>query len=135
MTPLEPDRPELSSEDAAFVEQLRQTYRWPERSGARRAAFRSRIDERLAQRGRGWRGLLVPVALTAAAAAALVVWLALPPGSEPDAGAPLVATTQPASETPEDAILALTEPGSEIDRNSSLPEDYEAISSLLLGGV
>jgi hypothetical protein len=119
--------PGLSGEEERFVEQLREQYVPDPMTPARRAAF----DESLRTRreGRGWRtGTWAPLA-AAAAALVLAVWLVTSPRVDDD-----VPTAEVADEWAY-ALLISTEfedtrtgAGSE-----TLPEDYLAIESLLLG--
>lgn len=133
MTSSDPDHPLLSPEDGAFVERVREVYAWPEQTEFERAAFSARLNERL-QRKRARRAIWIPATLATAAVgvAVLAVWVLLPSAPLDERSSELA---RAGGETAEEALLALTQPTQSIDRDTSLPADYEAISSLLLNGV
>lgn len=121
----------LPPEDARFVARVSEAFAPPEPTPADRARFRARLDERLASRGRdrAW-PWLVPAAL--ALAAALIVTLRAPVDEPSPDAPPLAATPADASETdPEQqALLAFASDNDSSDEDS-LPEDYQAIASLM----
>jgi len=121
----------LRPEDARFVARLAEVFTPPEPTPADRARFRSRLDERLARRGRAraW-GWLAPAAL--ALGAALVVTLRAPI-DEPSQGTPAgAATPTDAIETdPEQQTLLAFVTEDDFSDEDSLPEDYQAIASLM----
>ncbi len=133
MTSSGPVRPDLSPADGAFVDRVREVYTWPEQTDFERAAFRARLDERL-PRTRGRRAIWVPAALATAGMGVAALVISVLPLSAPldERSSELL---HAGGETAQEALLALTQPTQSIDRNSSLPTDYEAISSLLLDGV
>ncbi len=120
----------LSDEDRAFVERIASVYKRAPMSPERAIEFDERLEQRLERRQLPW---LVPSgALAAVATVGLAIWLALP-GSE----SPQHMSLEPVAGSEislEDGLLSLTS-GSEIDRDSSLPEDYRAIASLFMEGV
>jgi hypothetical protein len=137
MTHPDRERPELSREDAAFVERIASLSDAPGLSATRRVAFQAELDRRLARRSR-W--LLRPalVGTLAAGAAAALLLLAGPDGPEPDepagervARAEAMATGS--TTTPDQALLSLMDE-SDDGVESALPADYVAIESLILGG-
>ena len=137
MSDIERNRPELTSEEASFVERVTTSYAPPPMSPSQRVAFRQRLDARLGPRRRTW--LVAPLAGVAAAAAALALWLAVPGAVEPIPGATPGAHNR-ATAAPEEsedgsideALFALT---TSDERDGSLPDDYAAIASLLLDGA
>ncbi len=144
MTPNDDDRPELSSEDARFVRRIAEAWAPPEPTAARRARFDARLAERLARRRSPRRALVLAATL---AAAALVVLVRVggetgrtgvtekPKAPQGIASAPPIAPAE--SATAEETLIALASDralasavaGS--DRDEALPEDYQAIASLL----
>ena len=133
MTSSDPDQPALSPEDDAFVERVREVYAWPEQTDFERAAFRARLDEHL-PRKRGRRPIWMTAGLATAGVgvAVLAIWV-LPTSAPLNEGSSEL--VRAGGETAEEALLALTQPTQSIDRDASLPADYEAISSLFLNGV
>jgi hypothetical protein len=111
----------LSRDDARFVARVAGAYAPPEPSAADRARFRARLDEKLARRERPapWRWL-APAAL--AAVAVLFVTTQLRVGD--------VAPGPAASDAEEETLLALVT-GDAASDDASLPEDYQAIASLM----
>jgi hypothetical protein len=135
MNPADPDRPTLGPEDERLVRLVAEASRPPALDAARRAAFTAELERRLARlRRRGWSTALA-LALGVAAAALLLF-----AGGERATRRPVAAGRPSAPEAPaangvsaEEALLAL-EGESSVPRDESLPEDYVAIESLLLGG-
>ena len=137
MSPHDDRRPEETSdaglppEDARFVARVAEAYAPPEPTPADRARFRSQLDERLAgrDRARAWRWL-APAAL--ALGAALVVTLRAPV-DEPSEGAPALAATtaDPIETDPEQQTLLAFVSEDDSSDEDSLPEDYQAIASLM----
>jgi hypothetical protein len=138
MNPADPDRPGLTPEDERLVLLVAEASRPPALGAARRAAFTAELEQRLARPPRrGWRSALALAVGTAAAA--LLLFAA---GEQPATRRPerVVAEMPSAPEAPaangvsaEEALLAL-DGESAAERDESLPEDYVAIESLLLGG-
>lgn len=147
------DVPELSPADARLVSRIEESYRAPERLPAARVAFQDALDARLA-RGRG--GLVAAgrarafAGVAAVGALGVLAWaifagLGAGDALEPDrnvaqrSSTPVVVAMaesggiEPANfeATPEEALLALSEDGTE--SLGELPDDYEAIASLFLG--
>lgn len=143
MTRARDQRPETTSDDARFVEVLRDAYA-PEPLGpARRAALDAELRERIARRARCWR---VGGAAAAVAATAAMAWWLLPvsptalPGSAP-AAAPQRAEATPAPESPAGGDVEAWElellygsDAAQPDGEAELPEEYLAIASVLLDG-
>jgi ferric-dicitrate binding protein FerR (iron transport regulator) len=136
MTARDRERPDLAPDDAAFVRRLAELSAAPEASPARRAAFQAELDRRLARRrGVGWSLLAGAVA----AGAALAVLLRAGDGPPAPADGTVTARAEAAAvrgqtATPEEALLSLTSE-SAADPDVSLPNDYVAIATLLLGEV
>jgi hypothetical protein len=128
------DRPEqratdaLAPDDARFVARVADAYAPPEPSAADRARFRARLEEKLARRNRApsWRWL-APAAL--AAVAALLVTTQLRVGDVAP-GQVVSVTNRAASDAQEETLLALVT-GEAASDDASLPEDYQAIASLM----
>jgi hypothetical protein len=123
----------LSPDEHDFVASVREAYRWPEPSPAARAAFRARLEQRLDQRRGGAAPVWASLAVAGVAAMALAVWLI--PADESHR-AISEAPTHLAMPAAGDAILALAaSPDDDLGKDASLPDEYVAISDLLLGGV
>jgi len=121
----------LSPDDARFVARMAEAFTPPEPTPADRARFRSRLDERLvrSERARAWRWL-APAAL--ALGAALVVTLRAPVDESSHDAPALAATPSDAIETdPEQQILLAFVSEDDSRDEDSLPEDYQAIASLM----
>ncbi len=128
MTTDDGDRdPRLSPADEAFVRRIASAYAPPRPSAPQRAAFMARLDARFERSRRRRQG----GALVAAAAAALAAFALL---HAPSQAPPAQRAAAPgAGSAQAEAILALAiaqEPASD----AALPEDYEAIAGVLLGG-
>ena len=134
MSDAEQNRPDLTREEASFVERVATSYAPPPTSSSQRVAFRRRLDARVERRSRAW--WPGPIMGVAAAAAAVVLWLAVPGSVEPIPEAQRQTTAQApegaADESIDEALFALTTSN---DRDASLPDDYAAIASLLLDGA
>jgi hypothetical protein len=145
MTPNDDDRPELSSEDARLVRRIAEVWAPPEPTAARGTRFDARLAERLARKRSPQRALVLAAALGALALVVLVRVGGGPGTSEGTDGtrapapgiasAPALAPAE--SATAEETLIALASDhalasavtGS--DRDEALPEDYQAIASLL----
>jgi hypothetical protein len=119
------EREPLTPDEARFVARVSDAFAPSEPTPADRARFHARLEERLARRSRPalvrW---LAPATLAAAAAALLVIAR----GAEV---APDVALTpQASSQEEEETFLALVSGEAAVD-DSALPEDYQAIASLM----
>lgn len=123
--------------DAAFVERVSRGYGPPARSDAERAAFDARLRERLEQHSSAgsWVGRLVP-ALVVAAVASMLFLVRSEPTAPTEPAPAVVASTQTTKlvlpSSPAEALMALADDDSE-GIAESLPDDYAAIESLLLG--
>ena len=113
----------LSEEERQFVERLREEYLPAPRGASQRAAFRTRLADRL---GRG--GVPVWQPLTAAAcAAAFALWLVLSGGPVGDD----VAGVRNSSEDADVLVaFALSEEGL-AERGDLLPDDYALLADVL----
>jgi hypothetical protein len=121
----DPEGTGLSQEEERFVEQLREQYGPDPMTPARSAAFDRSLRER--RDGLGWRaGTWAPVA-AGAAALALAVWLGTGPRIDDE--------TETAEVEDEwgYALLFSTGIGDTSTGDETLPADYLAIESLLLG--
>jgi hypothetical protein len=123
------ENPVLDREEQAFVERLAASWAPPPTTPARRAAFDEGLRARLERRRRPW--LVVPALATAAAAA--LIWFSVTPSlgpTVPRGDESVVAGAW-------DAELFLSSdvsPSEDRDGAEGLPDDYEAIASLILGG-
>jgi ferric-dicitrate binding protein FerR (iron transport regulator) len=129
MTHRDEERPVLDRDEQAFVERLAASWAPPPTTPAQRAAFDEALRERLERRRRPW--LVIPVLATAAAAA--VIGFALMPSVGPTAPRGEESAVAGAW----DAELFLSSdvsPSLDRDGSEGLPDDYEAIASLILGG-
>jgi len=122
----------LGREDAKLVAALRETFRAPERTAARNAAFDARLAARLREGGGGfswWGGV---AAAAASVALALVTLSGVEPRPAPEAAleAALAAVSYADEYAESDAGSAGSAEG---DFDDSLPKDYVAIESLFLG--
>ena len=127
------DRPELTARERALVERVDELYAAPPLSTAQRVRFDARLAERLGA-SRPRRGLLVAGALAAAASALVAVYglrTLLPREGEEVAPAPAESTPLGVAAQDDDAIIAMMDPIA--DANDALPEDYRAISALVIG--
>jgi len=118
----------LGDDDARFLARVAESYAPPEPSAADRARFRAGLEAKLARRSRraAW-----PWLVPAAAALAAVLVVTLFPRTE--APAPSIAET-PTGESltgsEEETLLALVT-GESASDDDALPEDYQAIASLM----
>jgi hypothetical protein len=128
----------LAADEEAFVRRVADAFAPPPRTAAQRVAFQARLEERLEVEGRPRRWVWGLAALAAAALAAVVLPMVF--GREVEA--PVVQTTIASGSGPaatgaeaaqEDAILAIVV-DSEVASDATLPEDYQAIASVFLGG-
>ena len=123
----------LAPYERAIVRRVADLYAPPPLSAARRMRFDARLAERLAAsapRGR----LLLATSLAAAAialAAAWDFWMLSPRGSEDVEVGSASSTPLEVAAQDDDAILAMVGPIANAD--DALPEDYRAISDLLIG--
>jgi len=123
------ERPVLDREEQAFVERLAASWAPPPTTPARRAAFDEALRARLERRRRPW--LVVP-ALATAAAAAVIGFSVIPPvGPTPPQGEESVVAGAWDSEL---FFSSDVSPADDRDGSEGLPDDYEAIASLILGG-
>ena len=114
----------LDREDRAFVERLAANWAPAPATPAQRAAFDGALAARLERRRRLW----VPALATAAAAAAL--WLFVAPSQGPAPSSP----DATAAWEYELFFSSDLSPASDRDDSELLPEDYAAIASLILDG-
>jgi hypothetical protein len=129
MTQRDDERPALSGEDEALVRRVADVYAAPALTAAQRARFDAGLERRLhntASRRRGW--------LIALATGMAALYFVSEHASAPTRGATGRAALEPVATaaSPEEVILAVaTEPVA--DAEDALPEDYRAISYLVLG--
>jgi hypothetical protein len=123
------ERPVLDREEQAFVERLAASWAPPPTTPARRAAFDEGLRARLERRWRPW--LVIPALATAAAAA--VIGFTVTPSIGPTAPPGDESVVAGAWET-ELFFSSDVSPSDDRDANEGLPDDYEAIASLILGG-
>ena len=134
----ERNRLELTSEDARFIERVGEAYTPTKPGASQRAEFRQALDGRIAARERP--RFTLPLAGFAAATAAVALWLYLPgatdpsPVVQPQLVAEAEATSDEIEETVDSVDEALFTLTASEDRDTSLPDDYAAIASLLLDG-
>lgn len=132
----DPDRPDPTPDDEAFVRKVAGLYSPPELSAARRSAFDARLGERLAHRRRwSWGPVLAGTAAVFALALLLLLAGEAPrPGEGPESLTAQGSAPRPVriQTTAEEAILALTASATPVEEE--LPEDYEAIENLFLDG-
>ena len=137
MTHSNPDRPDPTPDDEAFVRKVAGLYSPPELSAARRSAFDARLGERLAHRRRwAWGPVLAGTAVVFALTLIILRAGEVPrPGEGPKQLTAQGSGPRPAriETTAEEAILALTT-ASAAPVEEELPEDYEAIENLFLDG-
>lgn len=128
------DRAPLTPEELAFVARLEEVWRAEPQDAAQRAAFDRRLEARLARR-RLPRGLVPVLATAAASAAAVGVLLSFGPADPAPLSAVEVrsASSAGARLTPEQALLGWVPSG--VTTESDLPDDYQALESLLYGDV
>ena len=127
------DRPELTAHERALVERVAELYAAPPLSPSRRVRFDARLAERLGA-ARPRRRLLVAASLAVAASALVAVFglrTLLPREGEGGAAVPTESTSLGVAAQDDDAILAMMDPIA--DANDALPEDYRAISALVIG--
>jgi hypothetical protein len=117
----------ISADDARFVAKLDAVYQPPEASGAERARFEARLEERIT-RGSGRRPLWLGGAV---AASALALVLALLPAREGDERAASEADSVAAELPSAEESLLLLANGPLADPDEALPEDYQTLASLL----
>jgi len=124
------DRTQLATHEGALVERVAELYAAPPLSPTRRVRFDARLAERLGASAP--RRRLVVAASLAAAASVLVAVFGLralsPRGVVPP---PTESTPLGVAVQDDDAILAMMGPIA--DANDALPEDYRAISALVIG--
>ena len=129
MTQRDDERPALTGEDEAFVRRVADAYAAPTLTAAQRVRFDAGLERRLrgsASRRGGW---LIALG-TGMAALYFVIEHASAPTRRATEQAVLEQVATAAS--PEEVILAVaTEPVADAD--AALPEDYQAISYLVLG--
>ena len=123
------ERPVLDREEQAFVERLAASWAPPPATPARRAAFNEGLRARLERRRRPW--LVVPALATAAATA--LIWFTVAPPVGPTAPRGEESVVAGAWET-ELFLSSDVSPSHDRDHSEGLPDDYEAIASLILGG-
>ena len=129
------DRPDLTSEERDFVEQLAKHYSPPPMIAAERVAFDEALEARVSRRGIRAR-ILTPVAATAAVAI-FGVWFAIHNAIAPDfrgqgTAPPVLTETGNQQEEVGDVLLALAfDESNGLDTDEWLPEDYVTISILL----
>jgi hypothetical protein len=136
-----PERDELTREDARFLERLRAHYTPEPLSGAERTAFDAKLRERI-ERSR-WRGALLP-AFGAASLAALAVWL-VPVTQTPvvpvPAPAPVArvqtaeAPSSPAANWEQTLFYGDLTRDAVQDVSAELPPEYAAIEGVFFDGV
>ncbi|MCG8591785.1 MAG: hypothetical protein MJE66_21015 [Proteobacteria bacterium] len=134
MSERDSDRPELSPGDETLVRRVRELLPRHELDAERRVAVNEALDRRIERRrGAGWK-LAGAAAATVAVAALLLLGRGTPDPVAPDAPvAPGPSAPLAERDTREvDALLALAE--TELSPAEDLPEDYEAIASLVWGG-
>lgn len=127
------DRPPLAARERAIVERVAELYAAPPLRPARRVRFDARLAERLAA-PTPRRRVLVAASFAAAAtalAAAFGLWTFSPREGEEVAAAPTASTPLGVATQDDDAILAMMGPIA--DANDALPDDYRAISALVIG--
>jgi hypothetical protein len=128
MNPSRPDDSDLlAPEDRAFVHRIADSYTPPVQSPGRRASFHAELEARIA-RDR-WRLAPWAAAALAAGTAALLVVARLPAAPHPHPQNPITLEEAADADSDEEIVLALG--GSSDDFDSSLPADYQAISSML----
>jgi hypothetical protein len=123
------ERPVLDREEQAFVERLAASWAPPSTTPAQRAAFDEGLRARLERRRRPW--LVVPALATAAAAA--LIWFAVTPSVGPTAPRGDESVVAGAWDY-ELFFSSDVSPSDDRDDSEGLPDDYEAIASLILGG-
>jgi hypothetical protein len=107
------------TDDRDLVEAIDRSFRPEPMDPIRAAAFRRRLEERLARRPLASRLRFPAVAATAAVATAMAVWLALPLEPRTTNGE-------------ENGLSAFVDPDATADRSDDyLPEDYVVLASLL----
>ena len=129
MTWRDDERPALTREDEALVRRVADAYATPAMTAAQRARFDTGLERRRlgsASRRNGW--------LVALATGLAALYFVSEHATAPKRGATEPAVLEPVatSASPEEVILAVaTEPVA--DAEEALPEDYQAISYLVLG--
>jgi anti-sigma-K factor RskA len=114
---------ELPAEDERLIETIEAALRPAPMSAARRAAFRAKLDTRLARGASPWRWSVPALAATAAAAVAL--WLVRPVEREPVLQAAL-ADSELYAFIESDAVS-----GELTGTPTYLPDDYRALALLI----
>jgi len=135
--PVRDDEIRLTADEEALVRRVADAFAPPPRTAAQRVAFQARLEERLETQGRSRRWVWGLAALAAAALAAVVLPMVLGRKAEGPLQTTIASGSGPAAtgaETAqEDAILAIVV-DSEVASDATLPEDYQAIASVFLGG-
>ena len=126
------DRLELDPRERAIVERAAEFYAAPPLSASQRVRFDAQLAERLSAPAHGRARLAASLGAAAVALGAVLgLWL-LPAHERPDAQIVSAASTPLAVVAQdEDAILAAVGPIANAD--DALPEDYRAISDLVIG--
>ncbi|MGH0028446.1 MAG: hypothetical protein ACQGVC_01540 [Myxococcota bacterium] len=130
MSHRDPDRPDLGAQDAAFVEHVAQLTRAPQPSAARRVAFQAELDRRIA-RGAAWDRLPV---WAGGAVALLALALVLRPGGPVPGGQGPADVPVAGAPSSVEVLLSLADEYSDETTDTRLPDEYEAIASLILDG-